>query len=202
MHWNSSSHRAVTSAGHRDAQQWGLPLLQDPWISKASSAEPGTIPKIGLSLINLWYIIWEAEIEIFKGYTEAEIPLRDITFFLSPFKFLSLFPFSFYFFTSFGDRLLTGVTLWSCTDWESSREFIPHVMFKIFTQLNSSLKFSEAGYTLLYFGWSGDENGNVLIGFGPTKLCHVLVGISFLHGAAAARRSSAQCGGTVINGRI
>lgn len=86
-------------------------------------------------------------------------------------------------------RLLTGVTLWSCTYWESSRGSISDVMFRMFTQLSSALKCSGAGCALLYFGWSGDENGNVLIGFGPTKVCHVLVGISFLHGAAAAPRS-------------
>ena len=73
-----------------------------------------------------------------------------------------------------------ALTLWSCTNWEQQRIFFSCVTFKIYIQLNSTLKCSGARCTLLYFGWSGDENGNVLIGFGPKKVCHVLVGISLL----------------------
>lgn len=76
-------------------------------------------------------------------------------------------------------------------------------MFKIFIQLNRALKCSRARCSLLYFGWSGDENGNVLIGFGPKKLCHVLVGISLLSNPAPSPRSSERsprAEGTKING--
>lgn len=65
-------------------------------------------------------------------------------------------------------------------------------MFKIFIQLKSALKCSGARCTLLYFGWPGDENGNVLIGFGPKKVCHVLVGISLLSNTTSSPCSSVQ----------
>lgn len=89
-----------------------------------------------------------------------------------------------------------ALTLWSCANWKQ-RISLSCVTFKIFIQLNSPLKCSGARCSLLYFGWPGDENGNVLIGFGPKKLCHVLVGISLLSNTTPPRSSerSALCRG-------
>lgn len=84
------------------------------------------------------------------------------------------------------------LTLWGCTDWKQQRIGLSCVTFKIFIQLNSPLKCFRAWCSLLYFGWSRDENGNVLIGFGPRKLCHVLVGISLLSNTTPSPRSSEQ----------
>lgn len=83
-----------------------------------------------------------------------------------------------------------ALALWSCANWEQQRICLSRVTFKIFIQLNSALKCSGATCTLLYFGWSGDENGNVLIGFGPKKVCHVLVGISLLSDTTPSPYSS------------
>lgn len=83
-------------------------------------------------------------------------------------------------------------TLWSSANWEQRRIRLSCATFKIFIQLNSALKCSGARCALLYFGWSGDENGNVLIGFRPKKVCHVLAGISLLSDTAPSPCSSEQ----------
>lgn len=88
--------------------------------------------------------------------------------------------------------VFTALTLWSCANGKQQRICLSCVPFKIFIQLTSALKCSGARCSLLYFGWSGDENGNVLIGFDPKKLCHVLVGISLLSNTTPSPHSSEQ----------